>query len=92
MKVIVEVIGGALEQFAYIALLLFLMIFIVSLLGMQIFGGNFDFPDQKRVRLNFDSFPTAFMTIFQVLTLENWVDIMYNCMRSSVPTILSATY
>lgn len=68
------------------------MIFIVSLLGMQAFGGQFEFPDQKRTRQNFDSFPKAFLTIFQILTLENWTDILYNCMRSTVPPIISITY
>jgi hypothetical protein len=84
MKVIVDVVGGSLEQFTYIAMLLFLMIFIMSLLGMQIFGGNFNFPEQRHVRQNFDDFGTAFLTVFQILTLENWTDILYNCMRSDV--------
>ena len=60
MKVIVEVIGGAIEQFTYITLLLFLMIFIFSLLGMQFFGGKFDFRDQAITRQNFDTFLKAF--------------------------------
>lgn len=60
MKVIVEVVGGTLEQFTYISMLLFLMIYIVSLLGMEIFGSKFDFPNQIYTRQNFDSFWSAF--------------------------------
>lgn len=92
MKVIVEVLGGAIEQFTYIAMLLFLMIFIISLLGMEFFGGKFKFDEQARVRQNFDSFPMAFLTVFQILTLENWTDILYNCMRSGVNPLLSIVY
>ncbi len=51
MKVIIKVIMSSLEQFAYIALLLLLFIVIFSLIGMQFFGGKFDFygpNEQKR--------------------------------------------
>lgn len=68
MQVIVEVLGGAIEQFTYIAMLLFLMIFIISLLGMEFFGGKFEFNEQLVTRQNFDSFPMAFLTVFQILT------------------------
>ena len=68
MKVIVEVIGGCIEQFTYISMLLFLMIFIVSLLGMKFFGGKFADFNQAYVRQNFDTFHNAFLTIFQILT------------------------
>lgn len=52
-------------------LLLFLFIVIFALLGMQVFGGKFNFnPTQPKPRANFDTFIQALLTVFQVLTGE----------------------
>ena len=56
---------------------------------MQIWGNTFNFKDGRRVRQNFDTFVDAFLTVFQLLTLENWTDVLYNCMRSSVNNLFS---
>jgi hypothetical protein len=50
-------------QFVYIAILLILFIFIFALLGMQMFGGKFNFSDGIP-RSNFDTFNNAFVTSF----------------------------
>lgn len=42
---------------------MFVFIFIFTLLGMQVFGGQFDFPDGKP-RGNYDTFIVAFLTTF----------------------------
>ena len=34
-------------------------------------------------RGNFEDFSTAFITVFQVLTIENWQTVMYQSMRAS---------
>jgi hypothetical protein len=48
-------------------LLLFLFIVIFALLGMQVFGGKFNFnPMQPKPRANFDTFTQALLTVFQV--------------------------
>ncbi|KAK1896783.1 Voltage-dependent R-type calcium channel subunit alpha-1E [Dissostichus eleginoides] len=44
--------------------LLFLFILVFALLGMQLFGGRFIFEDYTPT--NFDTFPAAIMTVFQV--------------------------
>ena len=43
----------------------FLFIMIFALLGMQVFGGRFNFPEGKP-RMNFDSFGQSVITVFQV--------------------------
>uniref|UniRef100_A0A8C4V9E3 Voltage-dependent R-type calcium channel subunit alpha n=1 Tax=Falco tinnunculus TaxID=100819 RepID=A0A8C4V9E3_FALTI len=45
--------------------LLFLFIVVFALLGMQLFGGRFNFIDGTP-SANFDTFPAAIMTVFQV--------------------------
>jgi hypothetical protein len=39
------------------------------------YGGKFNFL-QNSLRNNFDDFVSAFLTVFQLLTLENWGDIL----------------
>ncbi|CAF3829900.1 unnamed protein product [Rotaria sp. Silwood1] len=57
--------------------LLFLFILIFALLGMQLFGGEFNFEDGTPLQ-NFNKFATALITVFQILTGEDWNEIMYN--------------
>ncbi|MEJ1271872.1 hypothetical protein NN561_002718 [Cricetulus griseus] len=44
--------------------LLFLFIVVFALLGMQLFGGQFNFQDETPTT-NFDTFPAAILTVFQ---------------------------
>lgn len=57
---------NSVRSIACLLLLLFLFIVIFSLLGMQVFGGKFNFPNQPKPRSTFDSFPQALITVFQV--------------------------
>ncbi|KAL3311374.1 Voltage-dependent N-type calcium channel subunit alpha-1B, partial [Cichlidogyrus casuarinus] len=61
--------------------LLFLFMLISALLGMQIFGGEFNFNDGQPSQ-NFDTFVKAILTVFQILTGEDWNTIMYNGVRA----------
>ncbi|XP_043500315.1 voltage-dependent calcium channel type A subunit alpha-1 isoform X23 [Polistes fuscatus] len=56
--------------------LLFLFILIFALLGMQLFGGQFNF-DSGTPPTNFNTFPIALLTVFQILTGEDWNEVMY---------------
>jgi hypothetical protein len=72
---------NSMRAIASLLLLLFLFIVIFSLLGMQVFGGKFNFVDGKP-RANFDSFWEAMLTVFQILTGEDWNEVMYNGIKS----------
>ncbi|XP_023217383.1 voltage-dependent calcium channel type A subunit alpha-1-like [Centruroides sculpturatus] len=61
--------------------LLFLFILIFALLGMQLFGGAFNF-DDGTPPANFNSFPIALLTVFQILTGEDWNEVMYRGIES----------
>ena len=61
--------------------LLFLFILIFALLGMQLFGGAFNFPDGTPPS-NFNTFAIALLTVFQVLTGEDWNEVMYQGIES----------
>ena len=58
---------NSIQSIASLLLLLFLFIIIFALLGMQVFGGKFDFDDmEEKPRSNFDSFWQSLLTVFQV--------------------------
>lgn len=76
---------NSMRSIASLLLLLGLFIIIASLLGMQLFGGKFNFQDEdmynenddEKPRSNFDDFINAMMTVFQILTGEDWNEVMY---------------
>ncbi|XP_042203568.1 voltage-dependent calcium channel type A subunit alpha-1-like isoform X6 [Homarus americanus] len=61
--------------------LLFLFILIFALLGMQLFGGSFNFKDNTPLA-NFNTFSIALLTVFQILTGEDWNEVMYHGIAS----------
>ncbi|KAM5179969.1 voltage-dependent L-type calcium channel subunit alpha-1S [Mantella aurantiaca] len=69
---------NSVRSIASLLLLLFLFMIIFALLGMQMFGGRFDFEDTEIRRSTFDNFPQALITVFQILTGEDWTTVMYN--------------
>ncbi|CAF1073951.1 unnamed protein product [Rotaria sordida] len=109
-----------LDSVAAFLLLLLLFVFIFSILGMHLFGGEFctleafnrtsreqidmkcrccacaewnllknstDLKDLTCIqdRANFDSFRFALLTVFQILTQEDWNEVLYNGMKKTSP-------
>merc|ERR1719247_94065 len=59
------------------------MMFIFTLLGQAAFATKFLVDeDGRRPRAHFDDFVTAFLSIFQVLSGENWNSVMYDGMKA----------
>ena len=70
---------------APLCILLLLFIFMFSLLGMQLFGSIY--PAEARSNF-FSLLPSqygygAMLTVFQILTGENWNEVMYNGMSAA---------
>uniref|UniRef100_H3DBT9 Calcium voltage-gated channel subunit alpha1 Ib n=1 Tax=Tetraodon nigroviridis TaxID=99883 RepID=H3DBT9_TETNG len=88
------VLMKTMDNVATFCMLLMLFIFIFSILGMHIFGCKFSIktetgdtvPDRK----NFDSLLWAIVTVFQILTQEDWNGVLYNGMAATSP--LAALY
>ncbi|XP_062315441.1 voltage-dependent L-type calcium channel subunit alpha-1D [Osmerus eperlanus] len=69
---------NSMKAICSLLLLLFLFLIIFALLGMQLFGGKFNFDETQMKRSTFDSFPQALLTCFQILTGEDWNAVMYD--------------
>ncbi|XP_065581500.1 muscle calcium channel subunit alpha-1-like isoform X9 [Artemia franciscana] len=87
---------NSIQSIASLLLLLFLFIVIFALLGMQVFGGKFNFENEELPRSNFDSFWQSLLTVFQILTGEDWNVVMYDGIRAyggvASPGILACVY
>lgn len=64
---------NSMKSIASLLLLLFLFLIIFALLGMQLFGGKFNFDETQMKRSTFDTFPSALLTCFQVTNLKAFV-------------------
>ncbi|XP_060909748.1 calcium channel, voltage-dependent, P/Q type, alpha 1A subunit, b [Labrus mixtus] len=72
---------NSMKSIVSLLFLLFLFIVVFALLGMQLFGGQFNFEDGTP-STNFDTFAAAIMTVFQILTGEDWNAVMYDGIKS----------
>jgi voltage-gated sodium channel len=68
LQLIVGALLRSLPSFGWITLLLFTLLYCYSVMGVSLFGAN----DPER----FGTLWTSMLTMFGVLTLEGWVDIM----------------
>uniref|UniRef100_A0A087XR77 Voltage-dependent P/Q-type calcium channel subunit alpha-1A n=1 Tax=Poecilia formosa TaxID=48698 RepID=A0A087XR77_POEFO len=72
---------SSMKSIVSLLFLLFLFIVVFALLGMQLFGGQFNF-EAGTPPTNFDTFAAAIMTVFQILTGEDWNMVMYDGIES----------
>ena len=96
LRSLVVAIVLSLTETLYLAVITGLLVFVAALSGMQFFGGRFGafqpgttstalVDGYGPVRFNYDTFLRSFFTVFQVLTTDQWVDIMWVSMVSTSP-------
>lgn len=87
---LISTIVRSFKDVSNFSVLLFLFIFIYTLLGRELFAFKVKFDENgnfstsataESPRNNFDSFVNAIITIFIVLTGETWNKIMYDAYR-----------
>ena len=59
----------------------------MSIFGRGLFDENGDVP-----RGNYDSIGPAFITVFQVMTMENWQTVLFDSMKGDIFKPLVAVY
>src|SRR5512135_218626 len=67
LQLLVGALLKSLGAMGYVALLLALMFYIYGVAGIHLFGAH----DPK----NFGSLPAAFLSLFRLVTLDNWADL-----------------
>ncbi len=83
LQLLVGALLKSLSAMGYVSLLLALLFYIYAVAGIQLFG--------KTDPVHFGSFGTTFLTLFRLVTLDNWADIL-NLQLAQVPAIKVAIY
>ena len=83
LQLLVGALLKSLSAMGYVSLLLALLFYIYAVAGIHLFGAH----DPK----NFGSLPAAFLSLFRLVTLDNWVDL-FNAQLPHVPGIKVAIY
>jgi len=101
LRVLFGRVAKTVMDLATYMILLAVLILIYTIAGLQFFANMFRYdkfgvqieavnspewieaPD--RPRYNFDDFSSSFASVFQIITTENWNDLMYNAWRSFGP-------
>jgi voltage-gated sodium channel len=68
LQFLVAALFKSLGSMGYVGLLLFLLFYIYSVIGVSIFGAGDE--------VNFGSIPVTMLTLFRIITLEGWVEVM----------------
>jgi voltage-gated sodium channel len=72
LQLIVSSLLRSLPSMFYVGLLLFLLFYVYAVIGVFLFRDN----DPT----HFGDLPTSLLTLFRVVTLEDWTDVMYTQM------------
>ena len=82
LRELLETVLSTLTDLKYFSLILALFVFIYALVGVQFFRGKFTF-DGERSRAHFDTFLWSSLTVFQILTGENWNEVLYDGVKGA---------
>uniref|UniRef100_A0AAN0LJ60 Multifunctional fusion protein n=3 Tax=Arthropoda TaxID=6656 RepID=A0AAN0LJ60_9ACAR len=87
LNLLISIMGKTVGDLGNLTFVLGIIIFIFAVMGMQMFGGNYEkhkdrFPDGTVPRWNFSDFLHSFMIVFRVLCGE-WIQSMWDCMLVS---------
>jgi len=75
IQTLLSYLSKAFSSFIYLLFLLLIFNFVYALIGMQLFGGRFNKSDFRYQTFNYDTFWISFITTFDIITLDNWIDI-----------------
>lgn len=68
-----KILKKTISSYIYMLILLILFNFVYSIIGMQLFGGTFT---RENSAFNFDTFWASFLSVFNIITLDNWIDLI----------------
>lgn len=75
LQMLVGALLKSIPSMAYVSILLLLLFYIYAVAGVFLFGENDP--------LHFKNLQMSMLTLFRVVTLEDWTDIMYTIVRSN---------
>ena len=91
LKKMIATTAGSMAAIANFGVLLMLLLYIFALVGMQMFGGGLEI-EGETARPHFDNLIWSFVSVFLVMTRENWQALLYDTMYASSPLALVYYY
>jgi len=87
LNLLIGIIGRTMGALGNLCFVLAIIIFIFAVMGMQVFGANYDLAVKEHrweelPRWNFKDFLRSFMIVFRVLCGE-WIESMWDCIWCS---------
>jgi hypothetical protein len=82
LKRVLVTIISTIPELANFLILLCLFAFFYAVTGLHLFGGTFA-ELEEMPRSHFDDFGASLMSVFQILTGENWNTVMYDAMHTN---------
>lgn len=82
LKRVIETIISTIPELGNFMILLMLFAFFFAVTGLHLFGGTFE-KFEEHPRSHFDDFGASMMSVFQILTGENWNTVMYDAMHAN---------
>ncbi|ESO06390.1 hypothetical protein HELRODRAFT_64539 [Helobdella robusta] len=85
LNLLIGIIGRTMGALGNLCFVLAIIIFIFAVVGMQLFGPNYNekyFPEVVVMRWHFKDFFHSFMIVFRILCGE-WIENMWNCIHCS---------
>ena len=76
LRILLNTVLGSLASVGYMTVLLVLFLFMFAILGMQLFSGSFAQLGDEAPRSNYDNLWFAFLTVFQIITGDDWTSLM----------------
>jgi len=80
LQEILKAVMSTVVDLQYFSLIMILFVFICALLGMQLYGTKLGNPPP---RANFDTFFGSVVAVFQMLSGENWNEVMFDAVANS---------
>jgi len=69
LRLLVGALLKSLPSMGYVGMLLFLLFYVYAVMGVFLFGANDP--------MHFGSLQSALLSLFRIVTLEDWTDVMY---------------
>jgi len=88
LKIIMDAIPIMISRSVYLLLFLVLLNIIYGLIGMTLYGGLWS----NEIYPNFNDYSNSFMAAFDVMTLENWNNILQECLQVNVYPLITVIY
>ena len=75
-KILRKILKKNVKYYLNVVIILFFIISVYSLLGLQIFGLKFELKNKKSMIYNYNSITNAWIITFEMMTLDKWYDLL----------------